>query len=51
MLPLLKTSEAFEVNTKDGFCFFVRREGSDQFNLCFETKKVRDLILLTTYNN
>lgn len=51
MLPLLKTSEAFETNTKDGFCFKVRRDGSDPFNLCFETKKVRDIIMMTTYNN
>lgn len=51
MLPLSRESEALVSNTYDGFCFYVYREGSDPFNFCFDNKKMRDIILITAYNN
>lgn len=51
MLPLMKTTEGLIANGKDGFCFNILRENSDPFNLCFDNKKLRDIIMLTIYNN
>lgn len=51
MMPLMKTTEALVSNNKDGFCFNVLREGSDPFNFCFDNKRLRDIIMMTVYNN
>lgn len=51
MLPLGKTTSAVSLNKKDGFCFDIKRVGSDSFNVCFDTEKQRNVLVDTIYAN
>lgn len=50
MTQLRDTASAFSFNTDDGFCVKIERDLAPAFNICSEVKKLRDLIMITIYN-
>jgi hypothetical protein len=51
MLPLLSTATAFSFNAVDGFCIKIQLELAEAYNICFDTKKMRDIAMITMYSN
>jgi hypothetical protein len=51
MLPLLDVAKAFSFNATDGYCIKIERELVEAYNICFETKKLRDIAMITMYND
>lgn len=47
MKALLQTATAFSFNAADGHCVKIERELVETFNVCFETKKLRDIAMTT----
>jgi len=47
MLPLKEKATAFSFNNVDGFCIKIERELSSGLNICFETKKISDIVITT----
>jgi len=50
MLQLRDTATAFSFNNDDGFCIKIERDLAQAFNICTEIKKLRDIVMLTIYN-
>jgi len=51
MAHLKDTATAFSGNKHDGYCVKIERDLAETFNICFETKKLRDIAMVTMYSN